>query len=54
MGEPVWLLHAFGHDCLLVMAVVLGIPLGMIAALKRNTIVDYVTLFVSTHRRFGA
>jgi oligopeptide transport system permease protein len=32
----------------LVMSVVLGIPLGVVAALKRNTIVDYATLFVST------
>lgn len=32
----------------LILAVVIGIPLGVIAALKQNTIVDYVSLFVST------
>jgi oligopeptide transport system permease protein len=32
----------------LILAVVVGIPLGVIAALKQNTIVDYVSLFVST------
>jgi oligopeptide transport system permease protein len=30
------------------LAVVLGIPFGVIAALNRNTIIDYVTLFLST------
>ena len=29
-------------------AVVLGIPLGMIAALRRNTVADYTSLFLST------
>ena len=32
----------------LLLALVVGIPLGVIAALKQNTIVDYVSLFVST------
>jgi oligopeptide transport system permease protein len=32
----------------LVFAVVVGIPLGVIAALKQNTIVDYVSLFFAT------
>ena len=32
----------------LTIAVILGIPLGMIAALKRNTIADYFALFLST------
>ena len=29
-------------------AVVFGIPLGAIAALRRNSIIDYITLFIST------
>ncbi len=32
----------------LALAVLLGIPLGVIAALKQNTIIDYTSLFVST------
>ncbi len=32
----------------LLLAVVVGIPLGVIAALKQNTIIDYVSLFIST------
>jgi oligopeptide transport system permease protein len=32
----------------LLLAVVIGIPLGIIAALKQNTIIDYVSLFIST------
>jgi len=32
----------------LALAVLVGIPLGVIAALRQNTIVDYVSLFVST------
>jgi oligopeptide transport system permease protein len=32
----------------LVMAVILGIPLGVIAALRRNSFADYATLFLST------
>jgi len=32
----------------LTIAVIFGIPLGMIAALKRNTIADYFALFLST------
>ncbi len=32
----------------LLLAVLIGIPLGVIAALKQNTIVDYISLFVST------
>jgi oligopeptide transport system permease protein len=32
----------------LIFAVVVGIPLGVIAALKQNTIVDYVSLFFAT------
>ena len=32
----------------LALAVLLGIPLGVIAALKQNTIIDYASLFVST------
>jgi oligopeptide transport system permease protein len=32
----------------LVMAIIIGIPIGIIAALKQNTIVDYAALFVAT------
>lgn len=32
----------------LVLAAVMGIPLGVIAALKQNTIIDYVSLFFAT------
>ena len=32
----------------LIMAILIGIPIGIIAALKQNTIVDYVALFVAT------
>src|SRR5258706_4580533 len=32
----------------LVFAVVVGIPLGVIAALRQNTIVDYISLFFAT------
>jgi oligopeptide transport system permease protein len=32
----------------LVMAIFIGIPIGIIAALKQNTIVDYAALFVAT------
>lgn len=51
-GKQIWE-SRFGYSMrlgmiALAMAVVMGIPLGMIAALKRNTIADYVTLFVST------
>jgi oligopeptide transport system permease protein len=50
--KPFWY-SKFGYSARLgllavVFAIVFGIPLGVIAALNRNTIVDYVTLFVST------
>jgi oligopeptide transport system permease protein len=32
----------------LLMAIIIGIPIGIIAALKQNTIVDYAALFVAT------
>lgn len=32
----------------LLFAVVIGIPVGVIAALKQNTIIDYVSLFIAT------
>lgn len=32
----------------LLLAVIVGIPLGVVAALKQNTIVDYISLFIST------
>jgi oligopeptide transport system permease protein len=51
-GKPFWQ-SRFGYSLrlgliALFMAVIVGIPLGVIAALKRNTIIDYVTLFLST------
>ena len=51
-GKPFWE-SKFGYSLRLgllsvIMATLLGIPLGVIAALKRNTIVDYLSLFVST------
>lgn len=50
--RPVWT-SRFGTTALigvmgLLIAVIVGIPLGTIAALKRNTIVDYVSLFFAT------
>jgi oligopeptide transport system permease protein len=51
-GKPFW--HSkFGYSLRLgllavTMATLLGIPLGILAALKRNSIVDYFSLFVST------
>lgn len=32
----------------LLLAVIVGIPLGVIAALRQNTLVDYISLFIST------
>ena len=32
----------------LMIAIVVGIPLGVIAALKQNSLVDYVSLFIAT------
>lgn len=32
----------------LIFAIVIGIPVGVIAALKQNTIIDYVSLFIAT------
>lgn len=51
-GKPFWNAK-FGYSLRLgllavALATVLGIPLGIAAALKRNTIVDYFSLFVST------
>lgn len=51
-GKPFWE-SKFGYSMRLgllsvIMATLLGIPLGVVAALKRNTIVDYLSLFVST------
>lgn len=51
-GKPFWD-SRFGYSLrlgliALGLAVVFGIPLGVIAALKRNSIGDYITLFVST------
>ncbi len=51
-GKPFWE-SKFGYSLRLglvavAMATLLGIPLGVIAALKRNTIIDYISLFIST------
>jgi oligopeptide transport system permease protein len=51
-GRPFWT-SRFGTTALigvmaLIIALVVGVPLGTIAALKRNTIVDYVSLFFAT------
>ncbi len=51
-GKPFWYSKA-GYSARLgllavLFAVVFGIPLGVIAALNRNTIIDYITLFIST------
>lgn len=51
-GKPFWE-SRFGYSLRLGLvaaglATVLGIPLGIIAALKRNSIADYISLFVST------
>ena len=50
--KPFWY-SKFGYSARLgllavLFAVVFGIPLGVLAALNRNTIVDYITLFIST------
>lgn len=50
--KPVWA-SKFGYSMRLgilaiAMATLFGIPLGIVAALKRNTLWDYVSLFVST------
>ena len=50
--KPFWY-SKFGYSARLgllavAFAIVFGLPLGVIAALKRNTIIDYVTLFLST------
>ncbi len=50
--KPFWY-SKFGYSARLgllavLFAIVFGVPLGVIAALNRNTIVDYVTLFIST------
>jgi oligopeptide transport system permease protein len=51
-GKPVWA-SKFGYSArlgllALAIAVILGIPLGVLAALNRNTIIDYISLFIST------
>lgn len=51
-GKPFWQ-SKFGYSMrlgliALALAVVLGIPLGAIGALKRNTFIDYVSLAIST------
>lgn len=50
--KPFWY-SKFGYSARLgllavLFAVVFGIPLGVIAALNRNTLIDYFTLFIST------
>jgi oligopeptide transport system permease protein len=51
-NKPLWN-SKFGYSArlgliALGLAIVLGIPFGVIAALNRNTIIDYFTLFLST------
>lgn len=51
-GKQIWE-SRFGYSMrlgllALVVAVVLGVPLGVLAALKRNSFLDYVSLFLST------
>jgi oligopeptide transport system permease protein len=51
-GKPFWQ-SKFGYSMrlgliALGLAVVLGIPLGVIGALKRNTFIDYISLAIST------
>jgi oligopeptide transport system permease protein len=51
-GKPFWQ-SKFGYSMrlgliALALAVILGIPLGAIGALKRNTFIDYVSLAIST------
>jgi oligopeptide transport system permease protein len=50
--KPVWY-SRFGYSARLGLislglAIVVGIPIGVIAALKQNTIVDYISLFIAT------
>jgi len=50
--KPVWY-SRFGYSArlgviALSMAVFIGIPIGVIAALKQNTIIDYISLFTAT------
>lgn len=50
--KPIWY-SKFGYSARLgllavLFAVIFGIPLGVIAALNRNTLIDYFTLFIST------
>ncbi len=51
-GKPFWD-SRFGYSVRLgliavFMATILGIPLGIAAALKRNSLVDYISMFIST------
>ena len=51
-GKPFWD-SRFGHSLrlgllALLIAIVVGIPVGVIAALKQNSLVDYVSLFIAT------
>lgn len=51
-GKPFWF-SKFGYSLRLgilavTLATIFGIPLGIVAALKRNTIIDYISLFLST------
>ncbi len=51
-GKPFWE-SRFGYSLRLgilavVLATLLGIPLGIVGALKRNTIADYISLLIST------
>jgi len=51
-GKPFWY-SKFGYSMrraliALSMAIVLGIPVGIISALKQNTLADYLSLFIAT------
>lgn len=51
-GKPFWA-SKFGYSLRLgilaaLMATIFGVPLGILGALKRNTIWDYISLFIST------
>jgi len=51
-GKPIWY-SKFGYSMRLAlialgMAIALGIPVGIISALKQNTLADYLSLFVAT------
>jgi oligopeptide transport system permease protein len=51
-NKPVWF-SRFGYSVrlglmALVFAIVVGVPIGIVAALKQNTFIDYISLFIAT------